>query len=64
MAYADRKRFRVAVIAGENEFAQNAVQVKNLATQTGTLHPLADVVQAVRQVLGETSMETTDGTRS
>jgi histidyl-tRNA synthetase len=64
LAYADRKNFRVAVIAGENEFAQNAVQVKNLATQTGTLHPLADVVQAVRQVLAETSMETTDGTRS
>jgi histidyl-tRNA synthetase len=64
MAYADRKNFRAAVIAGENEFAQNVVQVKNLATQTGALHPIADVVQAVRQVLAITSKEATDGTGS
>ena len=64
LAYADRKKFRVAVIAGETEFGQNAVQVKNLATQTGTLHALADVVSAVRQVLREQlPMESNNGTR-
>jgi histidyl-tRNA synthetase len=65
MAYADRKNFRVAVIAGETEFGQNAVQVKNLATQTATLHPLADVAHAVRQVLSQQApMELKNGTRS
>jgi histidyl-tRNA synthetase len=64
LAYADRKKFRVALIAGENEFGRNAVQVKNLAAQTGAEHPLADLVHAVRQVLTEISpSEVANGTR-
>ena len=33
LEYADRKGFRVALIAGETEFGKNVVQVKNLATK-------------------------------
>ena len=32
LKYADRRGFRVAIVAGENEFAAGNVQVKNLAT--------------------------------
>jgi histidyl-tRNA synthetase len=55
LAYADRKGFRVAVIAGENEFAQESVQVKNLTTQQAAQHPLGNVVQAVKAALNESS---------
>jgi histidyl-tRNA synthetase len=51
LAYADRKGFRIALIAGENEIARNAVQVKNLAAKTAADHPLAEVVAAVRTIL-------------
>ncbi len=65
LAYADRKRFRAALIAGEDEFGRNAVQVKNLARQSAVEHPLADLVHAVRQVLSEATspMEAANGTR-
>jgi histidyl-tRNA synthetase len=55
LAYADRKGFRVAVIAGENEFAQESVQVKNLTTQEATVHPMGEVVHAVKAALNESS---------
>jgi histidyl-tRNA synthetase len=65
MAYADKKKFRVAVIAGENEFAKDAVQIKNLATQQAKVHLLSDVVKAVRATLNESSqLETINGARS
>jgi len=65
MAYADKKKFRVAVIAGENEFAQDAVQIKNLTTQQATLHPISDVVQAVRATLNDSlPARVVHGTRS
>jgi histidyl-tRNA synthetase len=51
LSYADRKGFRVALIAGETEVARNTVQVKNLATKTAADHPVADVVAAVRAIL-------------
>jgi histidyl-tRNA synthetase len=53
MAYADRKGFRVAVIAGEDEFARDAVQIKNLATQQATVHPTGDLVRAVQATLND-----------
>jgi histidyl-tRNA synthetase len=53
MAYADRKGFRVAVIAGEDEFARDAVQVKNLVTQQATVHPLGELVRAVQATLND-----------
>jgi histidyl-tRNA synthetase len=55
LAYADRKGFRVAVIAGENEFAREEVQIKNLMTQQAAVHPLGSVVHAVKATLNQTS---------
>ena len=51
LTYADRKGFRVAVIAGENEFARDAVQIKNLATKTPREVRLEDLVAAVKESL-------------
>src|SRR6185503_12567217 len=51
LTYADRKGFRLALIAGETEFAKNVVQIKNLATKTARDVPLEDVVPAVRETL-------------
>jgi histidyl-tRNA synthetase len=33
LTYADRRGFRLAIVAGENEFAAGQVQIKNLATR-------------------------------
>ena len=54
LAYADRKGFRVAVIAGENEFAKDMVQVKNLSAKTAREHPLDRLVTAVKETLDGT----------
>jgi histidyl-tRNA synthetase len=51
LTYADRKGFRVAIIAGENEFSRNMVQIKNLSTKTPRDVPMTDVVSAARQEL-------------
>jgi histidyl-tRNA synthetase len=51
LAYADRKGFRVALIAGENEFAQGTVQVKNLSAKTARECPLDRLVTAVKETL-------------
>jgi histidyl-tRNA synthetase len=53
LQYADRKKFRVALIAGEREFAAGECQIKNLATtesQTAPLKP-ADIVAEIRRIL-------------
>jgi histidyl-tRNA synthetase len=55
LKYADRRGFRIALIAGENEFAAGNCQVKNLATAQSTTVSLendgAAVVDAVRELL-------------
>lgn len=51
LAYADRKGFRVAVIAGENEFGRNMVQVKDLLAKTARDYPLDGLVAAVKETL-------------
>jgi histidyl-tRNA synthetase len=51
LTYADRKGFRIAIIAGENEFAGNRVQIKNLSTKTPRDVPMTDVVAATKQEL-------------
>ena len=51
LSYADRKGFRVAVIAGEDEFAKDTVQVKNLSTKTARDYPLGRLVDAVKENL-------------
>ncbi|HEY3393120.1 MAG TPA: His/Gly/Thr/Pro-type tRNA ligase C-terminal domain-containing protein, partial [Lacipirellulaceae bacterium] len=47
LQYADRKGFRVAVIAGEREFAAGQCQVKNLASGESVSVPLAEDAGAV-----------------
>jgi histidyl-tRNA synthetase len=55
LKYADRRGFRVALIAGGNEFASRVCQVKNL--QTGEKHDVslennaADIIEAVKKIL-------------
>jgi histidyl-tRNA synthetase len=51
LTYADRKGFRVAIIAGDNEFARDVVQVKNLSAKTARDVPMDNVVAAVKEVL-------------
>jgi histidyl-tRNA synthetase len=51
LAYADRKGFRVALIAGENEFAKNVVQIKNLSAKTAHDVVLDELVPAVQTTL-------------
>ncbi|MBI3839131.1 MAG: histidine--tRNA ligase [Planctomycetia bacterium] len=51
LKYADRRGFRLAVIAGENEFAASTCQIKDLATAQSTTVPLADVPKAIVEQL-------------
>lgn len=55
LQYADKRGFRVALIAGENELAANECQVKDLASGGSTTVSLADdaaaVVAQIRQIL-------------
>jgi histidyl-tRNA synthetase len=55
LKYADRRGFRVAVIAGEQEFGSQSVQLKNLSTGESQTVGLADgvrgLVEAIRSVL-------------
>jgi histidyl-tRNA synthetase len=54
LKYADRRGFKVAIIAGEDELAAGNCQIKNLATGESTTAPLSgDLAVAVRQALGE-----------
>ena len=55
LAYAEKKGFRVALIAGETEFAKQVVQVKNMATRTAIDSPLADLVATIRNTLRQSS---------
>ena len=51
LTYADRKGFRIALIAGENEFSKDTVQLKNLAAKSARDVPLAELTQAVQTTL-------------
>jgi histidyl-tRNA synthetase len=55
LQYADRKGFRVAVIAGEREFAAKECQIKNLATKESTNVSLATgaaaAIAEIRRIL-------------
>jgi histidyl-tRNA synthetase len=51
LEYANKKGFRLAIVAGENEFGRDAVQVKNLRTQAQAEVPLARLVESVRAAL-------------
>jgi histidyl-tRNA synthetase len=49
--YAEKRGFRVALIAGPDEFAHDRWKVKDLQRREETTVPAADVLAAVRQVL-------------
>ena len=49
--YANRKGFRVAITAGADEFARDAVKVKDLARQSESDVPMGEVVARVKQLL-------------
>jgi histidyl-tRNA synthetase len=51
LAYANRKGFRIALIAGENEFAQGTWQVKDLKAGQQTTVPEAELPEAIRRIL-------------
>ncbi len=55
LKYADRRGFRVALVAGENEFAASTIQVKNLATAESRSVPLdheaTHVIAALKSII-------------
>jgi histidyl-tRNA synthetase len=54
LAYADRRGFRIAIIAGQREFEANTCQIKDLgsgATLDAPLNPPLEVVSAVQRIL-------------
>ena len=53
LQYADRKKFRVALIAGEREFAAGECQIKNLSTTESTTVSLnaAAVIAEIQRIL-------------
>jgi histidyl-tRNA synthetase len=54
LAYADRRGFRVAIIAGQREFDGNTCQIKDLASgasHDAPLNPPVEVVAAVQRIL-------------
>ncbi len=57
LKYADRRGFRIALIAGGNEFESRTCQVKDLANKTQQDVPLADdgaeLVAAIRSLLAD-----------
>jgi histidyl-tRNA synthetase len=53
LQYADRKGFRVAVIAGEREFAAGQCQIKDLATGDSVSAPRAEIAAEVRRILAK-----------
>lgn len=53
MKYANKKGFRLVLIAGGDELSQDAVKIKNMVTGEESLQPLASLVEGVRMMLGE-----------
>ena len=49
--YAEQRGFRVALIAGPDEFAQGVWKVKDLERREETTVTAAEVLDAVRKVL-------------
>jgi len=55
LKYADRRGFRAALVAGENEFAAGTIQLKNLATAESQTIPLtpdaSELIAALERLL-------------
>ncbi len=52
LKYADRRGFRLAVIAGENELAAGTCQIKDLASGRSTTVSLSDAPRTIAERLG------------
>jgi histidyl-tRNA synthetase len=52
LQYAERRGFRVALIAGPDEFAQGVCKLKDLAKREEVTVPIDEVVPAARRMLG------------
>jgi histidyl-tRNA synthetase len=67
LKYADRRGFRVALIAGGNEFQAGVCQVKDLQTGAKQDVPLeadaARIIAAVQEILGESGPSAVDSRR-
>src|SRR5437016_10655766 len=62
LVHADKKGFRLALIAGQSEVERNVVQIKDLSAQTASEFPLAEVVSAVKSALEDSiKREAADG---
>ncbi len=57
LAYAEKKGFRVALIAGETEFAKQVVQVKNLASRSAADCAFGELVGAVKLILKQSPLK-------
>jgi histidyl-tRNA synthetase len=55
LQYAERRGFRVALIAGPDEFAQSVWKIKNLARRQEQAVPEAEVAAAIQKILHENS---------
>jgi histidyl-tRNA synthetase len=53
LKYADRKGFRLAVIAGDREIADRVVVIKDLASGDQATHPRAGLGDTVRRLLAD-----------
>src|SRR5262249_33432087 len=51
LQYAERRGFRVALLAGPDEFAQGVWKVKDLGRREEQTVPASDVAAAVRKIL-------------
>ena len=51
LKYADRRGFRLAIVAGKDEWAAGTCQIKDLASGQSTTVPLADVPQTIADQL-------------
>ncbi|MEA3192501.1 MAG: histidyl-tRNA synthetase [Betaproteobacteria bacterium] len=51
LQYANRKEFRVALVAGESEFANSVVQIKDLSTRQSHTVPIDNVVTPIKELL-------------
>ena len=60
LQYADKRGFRIALVAGGNEFAENRVQVKDLANRSqrdaSLENDAAEVVDVIREMLSYTTL--------
>jgi histidyl-tRNA synthetase len=51
LQYASRKEFRVALIAGESEFADNVVQIKDLSARQSHTVPIDNMLTPIKELL-------------